>query len=148
MTYHGPGQLVLYPLLQLNTHPYKEDIRWYIHQLEEVLLETLKVYNIDGHRDVINRGVWVKDEKIASIGVGCNDWKTSHGISLNVDVELGVYDMIVACGIEGRKVTSMGKVLKERGVGSVSSVSEVAEVMMTCFSKVFGVEVVNGEVLV
>jgi lipoate-protein ligase B len=105
-TYHGPGQLVCYPILDLREHG--KDLHRYVYNLEEVLIRTLDRLSISGHRvDERNAsGVWVEDRKIASIGVRCARWVTSHGFSLNADLDLAVYDTFDACGLSGAPFTS------------------------------------------
>lgn len=110
-TYHGPGQLVCYPILDLHDHG--KDLHRYVHSLEEVILHTLAAQGIEGRR-VDERdfsGVWVEDRKIASIGVRCARWITTHGFALNVDVDLAVYDTFDACGLGGAPFTSLAKEL-------------------------------------
>ena len=85
ITYHGPGQLVGYPILQLEEG--RRDIRRYVHDVEELLLRTLSEFCIDARRDPIHRGVWVEDRKIASVGIRISKWVTSHGFALNVDLD-------------------------------------------------------------
>ena len=110
-TYHGPGQLVCYPILDLHEHG--KDLHRYVRNLEEVILRTLAGQGIEGRR-VDERdfsGVWVEDRKIASIGVRCARWITTHGFALNVDVDLAVYDTFDACGLGGAPFTSLAREL-------------------------------------
>jgi lipoyl(octanoyl) transferase len=106
-TYHGPGQLVAYPVLDLTSRG--RDLRGYVRNLEAVLIATLADFDIEGH--TLDRphasGVWVEDRKIASIGVRCARWVTSHGFSLNADLDLGVYDLFDACGLNDARFTSV-----------------------------------------
>jgi lipoyl(octanoyl) transferase len=106
VTFHGPGQLVLYPVLHLQHSSYQPDLHWYLHQIEEVIIQTLEYYNISSHRDTINTGVWVGTNKIAAVGVASSRWITSHGCALNVNPDLSYFgrDVITPCGImaEGR----------------------------------------------
>ena len=106
-TYHGPGQLVGYPILDLTSRG--RDLRGYVRKLEQVLIATLAEFEIEGHAlDAPHAsGVWVGDRKIASIGVRCARWVTSHGFSLNADLDLGVYDLFDACGLGGARFTSI-----------------------------------------
>jgi lipoate-protein ligase B len=109
VTYHGPGQLVAYPILDLKSYGYR--VIRYVDQLEEVLLRVLKDFGIEGKRDPLNRGVWVNGDKIASIGVTIKRWVSFHGLALNYDTDLKYFDLIHACGLEGQKMTSMAKIL-------------------------------------
>jgi len=112
VTYHGPGQLVIYPILDLKKYGYR--LIRYIDQLEEVVLCVLKDFGIKGKRDPLNRGVWVDGEKIASVGVAIKRWVSFHGFSLNYETNLKYFELINPCGLEGKKMTSMGKILGER----------------------------------
>jgi len=111
VTYHGPGQIVVYPILDLKEYGYR--LIRYIGQLEEVILCVLKDFGIKGRRDPLNRGVWVDGEKIASVGVAVKRWVSFHGFSLNYQADLKYFELINPCGLEGRKMTSMGKILGE-----------------------------------
>jgi lipoate-protein ligase B len=109
ITYHGPGQLVIYPILNLKDYGYR--LVRYVEQLEEVVIRTLMEYGITGRRDPINRGVWVGQEKIASVGVAIKRWVSFHGLSLNYATDLSYFDLMNPCGLEGKKITSMEKIL-------------------------------------
>ncbi|MEJ2722949.1 MAG: lipoyl(octanoyl) transferase LipB, partial [bacterium] len=109
ITYHGPGQLVGYPILRLE--PDRRDIRRYVHDIEEVLLRTLDAYSIEARRHDVHRGVWVGDRKIASVGIRISRWVTSHGFALNVNTDLSYFSLIVPCGITGCTMTSMASEL-------------------------------------
>jgi lipoyl(octanoyl) transferase len=106
-TYHGPGQLVCYPVLDLTSR--NRDLRGYVRNLERVIITTLGEFGVEGHTIAGSHtsGVWVEDRKIASIGVRCARWVTSHGFSLNADLDLGVYDLFDACGMGGATFTSV-----------------------------------------
>jgi lipoyl(octanoyl) transferase len=97
VTWHGPGQLVAYPIIDLNRH--KKDLRWYIRTLEEVIIRTLRVYGIEGIRSDINPGVWVDTRKICAVGVSASRWITMHGLALNITSDLSPYSDIIPCGI-------------------------------------------------
>ncbi len=112
VTYHGPGQLVVYPILGLKEYGYR--LIRYIDQLEEVILRVLKDFGIKGRRDPSNRGVWVNGEKIASIGVTIKRWVSFHGFSLNYETDLKYFELINPCGLEGKKMTSMEKILGKK----------------------------------
>jgi len=106
-TYHGPGQLVCYPILDLNARG--RDLRRHVRGLEQTIVRTLAGFGVEGRglEEPHQSGVWVDDRKIASIGVRCARWVTSHGLAVNVDVDLGVYELFDACGLGGARFTSI-----------------------------------------
>jgi lipoate-protein ligase B len=110
VTYHGPGQIVVYPILNLKEYGYR--LIRYVAQLEEVALSVLEDFGILGRRDPLNRGVWVEGEKIASVGVAIRRWVSFHGLSLNYETDLKYFELINPCGLEGKKMTSMAKILR------------------------------------
>lgn len=112
ITYHGPGQMMAYPILSLKGYGYR--LLRYVDQLEEVILHVLRDFTIEGRRDPLNRGVWVSGEKIASIGVAIKQWVSFHGFALNYETDLRYFDLMNPCGLEGRKMTSMAKILERR----------------------------------
>src|SRR5438128_6417218 len=112
VTYHGPGQLVGYPILDLQQH--RSDLHWYLRTLEQALIEALERLDIHAARNPGYTGVWVGARKIASIGVHVKQWVTWHGLALNVTTDLAQFDRIVACGIAGVEMTS---VAREGGMG-------------------------------
>lgn len=130
VTYHGPGQLVAYPVLRLGD--WKRSINWYVRALEEVLIRLLAEYGLQGEREDGLTGVWVDGAKVAAIGVGIHKWVTYHGIALNVDPNPGHWDLIVPCGIADRPVTSLKQLL-----GKALPVAEVMEQFEGCFREVF-----------
>ena len=130
VTYHGPGQLVGYPILGL--HDLRPDIRWYVRTLEEVLLGSLAELGIDAGRRPGLPGVWVGERKIASIGVAVRRWVTWHGFALNVGPDLGGFDAITPCGIDGVRMTSVA------GEGGPGSVAEVLPGVLDRFMVTFG----------
>jgi lipoate-protein ligase B len=130
VTYHGPGQLICYPILKLEGRD--RDVTKYLRSLEAAMIDALAKFGIDaGRRDAMT-GVWVEGRKIASIGVGIRRWTTWHGFALNVSTDLSYFDSIVPCGIEGCRMTSVCEVTN-RGV----SVREFADVMRESFRRVF-----------
>jgi lipoyl(octanoyl) transferase len=107
VTCHNPGQLVVYPVLDLAA--WRKDVVWYVRMLEEVVIRTLDVFGLSAGRKPGYTGVWLKDEKIAAIGVSVRKWITSHGLALNVDNDLTLFEAIVPCGIREFGVTSMDR---------------------------------------
>jgi lipoyl(octanoyl) transferase len=109
ITYHGPGQFIAYPILDLKR--LRRDIDWYLRTLEGCVIAALGDWGIVSKRIPGETGVWVDNEKIAAIGVRTSQWVTSHGIALNVNTDLSYFNYIIACGIKGKGVTSIAKVL-------------------------------------
>lgn len=130
ITFHGPGQLVGYPLLSLN--PGERDVHRYMRNLEESLIDLLGHYGIPAGRDARFTGVWTDKGKIAAMGVHISRWITRHGFALNVNTDLSFYNMIVPCGIVGRGVTSMQQELSRQ-----IDLAEVAERYIPSFASVF-----------
>lgn len=112
ITYHGPGQMIAYPILDLKR--LRRDIDWYLRSLEECIIKTLVDFGVQSERVAGATGVWVGGEKIAAIGVRTSQWVTSHGIALNVHTDLDYFDLIVPCGLRTRGVTSLSKILGSR----------------------------------
>ncbi len=132
ITYHGPGQLVGYPILDLN--PDQRDVRRYIRDLQEVLIGVLAHYGIDARaRTQPETGVWVGERKIASFGVHLSRWLTTHGFALNVTTDLSYFGGIVPCGLAGVEMCSI-----ESLTGRRPALAEVAEVCIGSFAEVFG----------
>jgi lipoyl(octanoyl) transferase len=115
VTFHGPGQLVGYPIIDLKRH--KQDLHWYLRQVEEVLIQAVATFDIAAERVAKYTGVWTRGRKIASIGVHARDWVTWHGFALNVSTELSYFDLIVPCGIPDVRMTSVERELLERKDG-------------------------------
>jgi len=109
-TYHGPGQLVGYPILNLESR--NRDIHGFIRNLEEILILALKEFEISAERNPLQAGVWVKEKKIASIGAAIRRWLTFHGFALNVNVDLSHFSMITPCGLPSSTMTSMNFLLQ------------------------------------
>ncbi len=105
ITYHGPGQIVAYPIFNLSK--WKKDLQWYVSCLEEVIIQVLKDYNIKAGRKPKYRGVWVADKKIAAIGIAAERWITMHGFAFNVKVEKSHFELINPCGIKEFSVASL-----------------------------------------
>ena len=153
VTYHGPGQLVGYPILQLGT--IRKDVVWYVRMLEEVMIRASAEFGISAHREEGKTGIWVGNEdknftqraqssqsgeetaaeKLGAIGVHISRWVTSHGFAYNVATDLRNFDLIVPCGIAGRKAASLEKLL-----GRAVKLNEVAPKIVAHFGDVFGLE--------
>jgi lipoyl(octanoyl) transferase len=139
VTYHGPGQLVGYPLIILDR--WKNDAHLYLRKLEETIIQTIAHFGLKGDRKVPYTGVWVKDEKIAAIGVKFNRGQhskafiTSHGFALNVNTDLSMFEYIIPCGIREYGVTSIKKL-----IGQQVDMDEVIQVYEKEFVKEFGSE--------
>ena len=133
ITYHGPGQIVCYPILNLKN--FKQSVAWYMRALEEVIIETLKLFNIKATRKDGLTGVWVKDEKIGAQGVRMTKWVTMHGFALNVNTDLRFFNDIIPCGIKDFGVTSIEKI-----IGKEQDLSLVKEHILISFAKVFNIK--------
>jgi lipoyl(octanoyl) transferase len=112
VTYHGPGQIVGYPIVQLQED--ERDIKRFVAQLEEVMIRAVHDFGVEARRVEGLRGIWVGDEKIGAVGVRLANWTTMHGFALNVATRLEDFSLIVPCGLHGRGVTSLQKLLGER----------------------------------
>ena len=110
ITYHGPGQLVGYPILDLTRH--RRDIAWYMRSLEQVFIEVAREYGIEAGRVPGSTGVWVGNDKLVAMGVHVSRWVTSHGFALNVNTDLNYFGWIVPCGLREKGVTSLEKLLR------------------------------------
>ncbi len=136
ITYHGPGQLVGYPILDLNK--LNRDVHKYLRKLEEMIILALQDFDISAERRKGLAGVWTSEKKIASIGVGIKRWITYHGFALNVNTDLSYFQMIVPCGIEGVSVTSMKEMTGEK---EDLDIMKVETGVINAFSRVFDREV-------
>jgi lipoyl(octanoyl) transferase len=130
VSYHGPGQLVISPVLHLKR--YTNSVHQYVRDLEEVVIRLLKKHQIEGHRIEGLSGVWVGIEKIAAIGIAVQHGITRHGVSINVNPDLTHYDYIIACGLKDRKVTSLEKL----GI-HITDISQIRDDFITEFNQVF-----------
>ena len=138
ITYHGPGQLVAYPVLDLKN--YGRDVHKYIRKLEEVIVRLLSKFDVKGERKEGYTGVWVGDEKIAAIGIGVSKWVSYHGIAFNVDPDMSHFSMIVPCGLKRVKVTSLSAT-----TGRQICVDEaLKQRFVESFEEVFGVRIETG----
>lgn len=137
VTFHGPGQLVGYPIIDLK--PDRQDVHRYVRDLEEVLIRTAADFGIDAGRVKGFSGAWVGDVKLAAIGVRISRWVTSHGFALNVSTDLTGFGLIVPCGITDRGVTSLAALL-----GRDVPMADVERSVVTHFASVFDRETVAG----
>ena len=133
ITYHGPGQIVCYPILNLKN--FKQSVTWYMRALDEVIIETLKLFKIKATRKDGLTGVWVKDKKIGAQGVRMTKWVTMHGFALNVNTDLRFFNDIIPCGIKDFGVTSIEKI-----IGKEQDLSLVKEHILISFAKVFNIK--------
>ncbi len=139
ITYHGPGQIVGYPIFDLEK--FYTDIGRYLRELEEVIILTMADYGLKGERSPGETGVWIdphvkgRERKICAMGVRCSRWITMHGFAFNVNTDLSYFNFIVPCGIQGKQVTSLQKEL-----GGIISIEEVKEKVKANFEKVFNIE--------
>jgi len=138
ITYHGPGQIVAYPILDLTEH--RRDIGWYVEQIEEVMVCATADFGIAAKRVEGQHGVWIDtpngEEKLGALGVHLSRWVTSHGFAYNVSTDLRYFDLIVPCGIAGKGVTSV-----ERALGRAVSMNEARERLIAQFASVFARDV-------
>jgi lipoyl(octanoyl) transferase len=134
VTFHGPGQLVGYPIIDLTGH--KKDLHWYLRQLEAALIRALGAWHIPAERNQGLTGVWTRGRKIASIGVHAREWVTWHGFALNVSVDLSYFDLMVPCGISGVVMTSM-----ERETAQRIPLADVSTAVAHSLGEAFGLEI-------
>jgi lipoyl(octanoyl) transferase len=137
VTYHCPGQLVGYPILNLTY--YQKDLHWYLRQLEEVLIRVLANYNLQGDRLPGLTGVWIEDRKVAAIGIKVSRWITMHGFALNICPDLSGFDRIVPCGIPDKPIGSL-----EQFIPGIQF-EEVREQVAIVFAEVFQVTLVTHQ---
>jgi lipoyl(octanoyl) transferase len=140
VTYHGPGQLVGYPILDLRGH--RQDLHWYLRGLEDVLIQALGQLDVEADRNPGLTGVWTAGRKIASIGIHVKQWVTLHGFALNVTTDLDPFDLIVPCGIRQVVMTSVAAELLR--ADSEALMAEVRESVVGAFCTVFGLSLVAG----
>jgi lipoyl(octanoyl) transferase len=142
ITYHGPGQIVGYPILDLDN--FFTDIHKYLRLLEEMVILTLSEYDLKGERSDGETGVWIDvgtpfARKICAMGVRASRWVTMHGFALNVNSDLGYFDLMIPCGIKGKSVTSLNVELGRRTV----DMDEVKEKLINHFSRLFEAEIIK-----
>ena len=138
ITYHGPGQLVGYPILDLTQH--RRDLGWYMRSLEQVFMGVAAEFGIQAERLAGATGVWVGDAKLVAMGVHVSRWVTSHGFALNVNTDLKYFDWIIPCGLRDKGVTSL-----ERCLGRAVEMDTVIDRVVGHFSRVFGLTVGTAE---
>ena len=136
VTYHGPGQIVGYPILDLR--PDRCDVHRYVRDLEEVMIAAAAAFGVSAGRIPGLTGAWVGQDKLAAIGVRISRWVTSHGFAFNVSTDLTHFDFIVPCGISGRGVTSLSRLL-----GRSVRIREVEDALIRSFGSVFGRDTVE-----
>jgi len=138
-TYHGPGQLICYPIFKLNQ--LRLSSKRYVHRLEDVVIGWLREQGLNAERDPAYPGVWVENRKIASVGVRIEDRISRHGFALNLNPDLGAFELIVPCGIQHRKMTSF---FKETGkkIGYIEAIKGLLE----HFQRIFQLELIKGDV--
>jgi len=133
VTYHCPGQVVAYPILNLRY--YQQDLHWYLRQLEEVIIRLLRIYDLEGYRSPGLTGVWLEGFKVAAIGIKVRRWITMHGFSLNVCPDLSGFDRIVPCGIEDKPVGSIKQFREDVDINTLR------HLLCRTFAEVFEVEI-------
>ncbi len=136
ITYHGPGQIVGYPIIDLTS--WKEDTHKYLRALEEVIIKTCAKYNITAGRNLEYTGVWVEDKKIAAIGIKVSRWITMHGFAFNVNTDLSLFDGIIPCGIKDKNITSL-----QNELGITIDIKEVNSAILKNFTEVFDYSLVE-----
>ena len=138
VTFHGPGQLVGYPIVDLKRH--KQDLHWYLRQVEEALIRAVAPFGIVGDRNAGFTGVWTRGRKLASIGVHARDWVTWHGFALNVTTDLAFFDLIVPCGIAAVEMTSVARELDTPAAAREALGLDVRARVADAFGEVFSLE--------
>ncbi len=143
ITFHGPGQLVGYPILDLDN--FKTDLGWYLRNLEEVIILTMAEYGLKGARSKGETGVWIdpgikgRERKICAMGIRCSRWITMHGFAFNINTNLQYFNYIIPCGIQNKQVTSL-----EKELGYKISMADIKQKVRNHFGKVFNVEVATS----
>ncbi|VEN47692.1 unnamed protein product [Callosobruchus maculatus] len=135
ITFHGPGQLVVYPILNLKQ--FKPSIKWYVNSMQETILKLCDEFNIPAETNT-NTGVWVHDKKICAIGVHGSKFITTHGLAINCNTDLRWFNYIVPCGLEGKGVTSFTK-----EANRLVTVGEIIPKFLDCFQQVFQCSLIN-----
>jgi lipoyl(octanoyl) transferase len=141
VTFHGPGQLVGYPIVDLKRHT--QDLHWYLRQVEEALIRALAPFGIPAERRAGLTGVWAHGRKLASIGVHARDWVTWHGFALNVTTDLSYFDLMVPCGIAQVEMTSMSRELGIAGIDVEQLAGRARAEIAAAFGDVLSLEPVS-----
>jgi lipoyl(octanoyl) transferase len=137
VTYHCPGQIVGYPILDLRY--YQQDLHWYLRQLEEVIIRLLQIYHLDAERLAGLTGVWVKGCKVAAIGIKVRRWITMHGFALNVCPDLRGFERIIPCGIKDKPVGTMAQFIPDLNL------EQVKQDLIQVFAEVFQLSIINQQ---
>ncbi|MCU0415217.1 MAG: lipoyl(octanoyl) transferase LipB [Ignavibacteriaceae bacterium] len=137
ITYHGPGQIVGYPIIDLNN--WFKDTHKYLRALEEVIIKTCENYGLQCGRNEKHTGVWIDDRKIAAIGIKVSRWVTMHGFAFNINTDLNLFKGIIPCGIQDKSVTSLSKELKKE-----IDTNEVKEILLRNFFTLFSYEKIRA----
>jgi lipoate-protein ligase B len=143
VTFHGPGQLVGYPIVDLKRH--RQDLHWYLRQVEEALIRAVAPLGIIGERSAGYTGVWTQGRKLASIGVHARDWVTWHGFALNVTTDLSYFDLIVPCGITAVEMTSVARELSAAPAAHDALQRDVRGRVADAFGEVFSLELATQD---
>ena len=130
VTYHGPGQLVAYPIINLKKR--KIGVKSYVKMIEQLISNTLMYYGLETNVSIKETGIWVKDKKIASIGIHVSRGVTMHGLAININTDLSYFDNIISCGIEGVKMTTIDKEL-----GKKIAMNDIKKQLISNFNKIF-----------
>ncbi|WP_185865241.1 lipoyl(octanoyl) transferase LipB [Blattabacterium cuenoti] len=146
ITYHGPGQLVIYPIIDLNY--FFMDIHKYVRYLEEVIIESLNIgYNIKGIRENGKTGIWINKKgeprKICSIGIKVSRWVTMHGLAFNINTDLQYFEYIIPCGIHNRKMTSLKNELQLKNTNESLLFYEASQIIKKSFKNIFQIELME-----
>tara|TARA_B100000482_G_scaffold7250_1_gene5670 strand:+ start:41 stop:652 length:612 start_codon:yes stop_codon:yes gene_type:complete len=130
VTYHGPGQLVAYPIINLKKR--KIGVKSYVKMIEQLISNTLMYYGLETNVPIKETGIWVEDKKIASIGIHVSRGVTMHGLAININTDLSYFDNIISCGIEGVKMTTIDKEL-----GKKIAMNDIKKQLISNFNKIF-----------
>ena len=134
VTYHGPGQLIAYPIINLKKH--SKGIKSFVISLEEIMIKTAEYFGVKATRNSLNHGIWVKNRKLGSIGIAVKRDITFHGLALNVNNDLSNFNYINPCGLKGIGITSI-----EKECGTLVSINKAREIIKKSFREVFNVEI-------
>jgi len=145
VTFHGPGTLMAYPILDL--HQNKIRVRDYVDMLEDVMIATCKKFGLQAYGRIADkRGIWVNSSKIGSVGISVKKWITAHGFALNVNTDLTFFDHITACNIQDVKITSLQTELNAVQGKRSLMLSEVEDITLQSFKDIFGKEIIEQKI--